>query len=361
MATMRERYLQTLRFEPADPPFALPSWPWQETAEQWRTQGWDGRPMNEVFGTDLLPNAGPYYGPAPRVPYQVLEEDERTITYVNHEGIVMRELKEHRDTSMPQFVKFPVENAADFERFAAQYLQLNTNARLTPEWHAGVARLHASEFPRTCNADRWGGFFGPLRNLMGLENLCVAFYEQPALIERMMEQRADSIIAITAETMRYTDFDAFWFWEDMAYNHASLINPALFRRTALPHYRRVVDWLRAHGVQHIWLDSDGRIDELVPIWLDAGISGLWPFESAAGMDVLQVRKKYGHALCIGGGIDKRAVAQGGAAMRAAVDRVMPLVADGGYIPEVDHAMPPDVTWARMCEYMAYLKLRMGRG
>ena len=33
---------------------------------------------------------------------------------------------------------------------------------------------------------------------------------------------------------------------------------------------------------------------------------------------------------------------GGDAMRREVDRVMPLVEDGGYIPEPDHAIPPDV-------------------
>ena len=49
----------------------------------------------------------------------MLEEDARTRLYVNHEGIVMREFKEHADTSMPQFVKFPVETPEEFEKFAA--------------------------------------------------------------------------------------------------------------------------------------------------------------------------------------------------------------------------------------------------
>lgn len=361
MPTPRERFLQTLSFQPADPPFLRPTGAWEETQVLWRQQGWDGTPLAEYFGLDQLPDISPYYGPAPAFTYEVIAEDELTRTYVNHEGIVMREFKEHRDTSMPQFVQFPVATEADFERLVPERLALNPEARFPESWRQRVRACQDTPWPRQCNADRWGGFFGPLRNLMGLESLCVAFYEQPALVERMMEQRADLIIATTEQVLKHTSFDVFCFWEDMAYNHASLIDPKLFRRFALPHYRRVCDWLRAHGIRYIWLDSDGRIDQLIPIWLDAGINGLYPFEVQAGMDVLAVRQRYGHDLVLIGGINKRAVAAGGEVMRAEVDRVLPLVADGGYLPELDHAAPPDISWQNYCEYIAYLKQRLGRG
>jgi hypothetical protein len=48
-------------------------------------------------------------------------------------------------------------------------------------------------------------------------------------------------------------------------------------------------------------------------------------------------------------------------MRAEVDRVIPLVEDGGYIPELDHAAPPDISWAAYCDFVSYLKMRAGRG
>jgi hypothetical protein len=361
MTTARERFLQTLRFEAADPPFVLCSGAWQETLDLWRTQGWDGRPFDEIFGTDRLLPVDVYYGPAPEFSYQVVEEDERTRVYINHEGILMREFKEHRDTSMPQFVQFPVENEEDFKRLAAERLGLNLEARFPEAWKQRVAAWKDSEWPRRCWADRWGGFFGPLRNLMGLEGLCVAFYEQPALVERMMAQRAEAMIAITEEVLRHTAFEVFWFWEDMAYNHGSLIDPRMFRRLALPHYRRVCDWLRSRGITHIWLDSDGDIHDLIPIWLEAGINGLWPFEVQAGMDVLEIRRTYGRDLAMAGGINKRAVAQGGEVMRREVDRVMPLVEDGGYLPELDHSAPPDISWANFGEYVSYLLHRLGRG
>jgi len=360
--TSRDRFLKTLRFEKPDLPFVKTPGAWVETHQRWRREGWDGRALHEIFGTDLILNIGVYYGPAPQFQRQIVEEDERTITYINHEGILMREFKQYGgNSSMPQFLRFPVENEEDFERFRRERLGLNFHLRAPQDWKARVERLKNRTYPLMCFADRWGGFFGPLRNMMGLENLCLAFYDQPTLIERMMEERAESIIAITEKVLEDAEIDMFAFWEDMACKTGSLINPQMFRKFALKYYRRVCDFLRSRGVEFIFLDSDGDVRGLIPIWLDAGINGIWPCEVAAGMDVVELRREYGRDLLLIGGIDKRAVAAGGEAMRREVDRVMPLMEEGGYIPDLDHGAPPDISWPNMCEYMEYLLYRTGRG
>ena len=390
--TPRERFLATLDFKTPDKPwFRAYAFVWPETEAVWRTQGyegpvlgWHGEGLPARFGLDELLRVDPWYGPVPEFELKVIEEDEKTRLYVNHEGILMREFKEHVDTSMPQFVKFPVANRAEFEAFAAERLALHRDQRFPAEWKqkvatgalhavAGGANLKAVESggakgpgvepgqPRLCWADRWGGFFGSLRNMLGLEGLCQAFYDDPSFVERMMEERAEAIIAITAEVLKHTKVDAFWYWEDMAYNHASLVDPRMYRSFALKHYRRVNDWLRSQGIRHIGLDSDGNISELIPVWIDAGLTHLWPFEVQSGMDVLEVRKKYGKSLAMIGGIDKRALKHGARAIHREIDRVMPLVEQGGYIPELDHSVPPDVSWQDFGEYVRYLDERLGRG
>ena len=386
MTTSRDRFVDTLEFKSVSKPWARwGAFLWDETVERWRKEGWDGTPLDDYFDLDRLLRVDPWYGPVPEFKYEVLAEDDTTVTYVNHEGIVMREFKQNRDMSMPQFVKFPVESEAEFEQFAAERLALNAEQRLSAQWkqqvasgriQVGVGRGELDDaetsaaksapgaeevWPRKCWADRWGGFFGSLRNMLGVQNLCVAFYDQPRLVERMMEERADRIIEITAEVLKYTQFDTFWFWEDMAYKSGPLVGPDLFRKFALRHYQRVCEWLRSQGIRHIGLDSDGNIDALIPLWLEAGITHLWPFEVQSGMDVVKVRQQYGTDLGIVGGLDKRVLPHGGDVMRREVDRVMPLVEQGGYIPELDHSVPPDVSWSNFCEYIEYLKLRLGRG
>jgi len=401
--TSRERFLKTLSFEPVDVPwFRAYAFVWPETEAEWRSQGyegpelgWHGEGLPARFGLEELLRVDPWYGPVPEFEHKVIEEDEKTRLYINHEGILMRELKEHTDTSMPQFVKFPVESKEEFEAFAAERLQLCPEKRFPADWRARVAtgQLHAvagganvkavggmspvgtpaavpptagtpsaaEDPPRLCWADRWGGFFGSLRNMLGLENLCCAFYDTPALVERMMEERADSIIQVTEEVLKHTRIDVFWYWEDMAYNHAALIDPKMYRRFAFKHYRRVNDWLKGKGIRHIGLDSDGQISELIPIWVDSGVTHLWPFEVQSGMDVLEVRKTYGRNLALVGGIDKRACTHGFPEIHREVDRVMPLVEQGGYIPELDHSVPPNLSWQNFIEYVRYVKERLGRG
>ena len=79
------------------------------------------------------------------------------------------------------------------------------------------------------------------------------------------------------------------------------------------------------------------------------------------MDVVKVRSEYGRDLALMGGIDKRTLIAGGREMRNEIDRVMPLVEEGGYVPELDHSVPPDVSWTNFCDYIEYLKLRLSRG
>lgn len=388
MTTSRERFLQTCEFKILEKPWVRwGSFVWPETEKQWRKQGYDGTPLDEYFGLDRLERVDPYYGPLPEFEHEVVEEDEETVTYINEEGILMKEFKGHADTSMPQFIKFPVENRADYEKIKRERLQLAPEYRFPESWQKQVARggrsqttvgvsiaqsekdtierhdteTRQEEWPRLCWADRWGGFFGPLRNFFGVQDLCIAFYEQPDLVHEMMEDRANAIIEITEETLKYTNFETFWYWEDMAYKAGPLVDPEMFREFALPHYKRVNEWLRSKGIKHIGLDSDGNVWKLIPLWIEAGIDMLWPFEVQAGMDVNAVRKEFGKEFVIFGGIDKKEIAKGGDKLRTEVDRIIPLVEDGGYIPELDHSVHPDIDWPTFCYYLDYLTKRMGWG
>ena len=59
------------------------------------------------------------------------------------------------------------------------------------------------------------------------------------------------------------------------------------------------------GLNTSGVDSDGNFEVLIPYMIDAGITGIWPLEQAAGMDPVELGKKYGKDLVLLGGIDKR--------------------------------------------------------
>ena len=103
------------------------------------------------------------------------------------------------------------------------------------------------------------------------------------------------------------------------------------------------------------MDSDGYVAELIPIWIEAGINCSDPVEVAAGNDIVEYRRRFGKRMAYTGGVDKRAIAKGGEAMRAEVMRVAPpLLAEGGFIPGCDHGVPPDISWPNFVEYTRLL-------
>lgn len=164
------------------------------------------------------------------------------------------------------------------------------------------------------------------------------------MVHDMMETMTELSISVLANALREAPVTLVQFWEDMCYRGGPLISPRLFREFMLPRYCRICDAIRSAGVDVIFLDSDGDVTELAPFWLEAGVNGLFPFERAAGNDVADLRRRYGRDLLMSGGIDKRALVRGRTAIDAELDRVIPVAREGGYVPTIDHGIPPDVPW-----------------
>ena len=350
-----------MNYQPRD---RAPFWywgAWPETIGRWQREGWDPAGFDLNMCADRRIAYGHWWQPQPPFEHRVVEENDDTILFINHEGILLRQRKDHPDSSMPQFVRFPVESREDFRKFWAEHMQPDLEVRIGEGWQEKLRAERRQPLPLIVISDRWGGFFGPLRNMVGVERLCTLFYDDPAFVEEMMDANADLTIAIMDQVLDVIDIDAFAFWEDMAYKTGPLLSPAMARKYMLPRYARVVEFLRGRGVQIIGLDSDGQIDSLIPVWLDAGLNMLYPFETQAGMDVLEVRRKYGKDLLIWGGIDKRAVARGPAAIDAELARVRPLIEEGGYMPHTDHSFPPDVSFANYRYFMEKLAEVCGAG
>jgi uroporphyrinogen decarboxylase len=351
-----ERFRATMEYQARDrAPFQQFPWPtWPETEERWaREGGYD--PKTTDFGLDHWVVEYSWFMPTPPFEREVLSEDAGYVTYVDPQGIVVREFKHNPLSSMPQFVRFPVETRQDFRKFWRERMQPDLTLRIGPDWRERLRRHRNRDYVFVVIADRWGGFFGPPRNLVGLEGLCALFYDDPAFVEEMLEAHADFLIGMLSRILEETDIDVFGFWEDMCYNSGPLLSPALARKFMLPQYRRVVDFGRSRGVKYFGLDSDGRVDLLIPVWMDAGIDILYPFEVQAGQDVWQVRRKFGRQLRIWGGVDKRALIQGRAAIDAEIERRKPLIDDGGYVPTLDHSAPPDISYDNYCYFMERLR------
>ena len=129
----------------------------------------------------------------------------------------------------------------------------------------------------------------------------------------------------------------------------------------MPRYQKVTDMLHSAGIDVIFVDSDGNLNELIPLWLECGVNGYWPLECAAGNDAVALRKKYGKDIILGGNIDKRELLKGKDAIREEVMSKVPfLLESGGYFPSVDHLVPPDVTLENYRYFINTLREVAGR-
>ena len=171
------------------------------------------------------------------------------------------------------------------------------------------------------------------------------FYDDPKLVEDMMDQVLELNMGILQRVVKDLRIDFIRFWEDMAYKTGPLISPDMVKKFMIPRYKIITDFLHSHDIDIIHIDSDGNINELIPLWLEVGINFPWPLEVAAGMDAVALRRKYGKDLILSGNIDKRVFAKGKGAIREEVMSKVPFLLDtGGYFPGLDHAIPPDISF-----------------
>jgi uroporphyrinogen decarboxylase len=76
-----------------------------------------------------------------------------------------------------------------------------------------------------------------------------------------------------------------------------------------------------------------------------GFNCTWPLEVVAGMDAPGLRRRFGRDLRLGGNIAKEAVIAGPAAIDRELERLLPLIHAGGFLPALDDMASPDMPFA----------------
>ena len=382
----RERFLSICKFErPCDLYLMTPYFQdfWSQTLVEWVKQGAPKQILDNHFrgqyfqfdhirmlheislGTFMdrrikIGEAAFVYEIPPIIPpYEprFISEDEHTVTLINEGGQKLRVLKENPE-KMPTYLDHPVKDRASWEEYKKR-LDPYTPGRWPADWNAYAQKINSKDEPIVLNV---GGLFGFLREWTGLERLLLMFCDDPNLIEDMMEQICYLQIEVIEHVLRDIRVDFVMFWEDMAFKTGPLISPAMFRKFMMPRYKKVTDILHSHGIDIIFVDSDGNLNQLIPLWLECGINGYWPLECAAANDAVALRKQYGKDVLLAGNIDKRSLLKGKDAIRQEVMSKVPFLLDfGGYFPSVDHLVPPDITFESYCYLINTLREVAGMG
>jgi uroporphyrinogen decarboxylase len=327
---------------------------WDECLTRWHNEGLPKEVNNNevadvYFEFDRRKWVPVNIGLMPPFEYRVLEEDATHKVIINSEGVKCIVNKDAIQT-IPKYLEFPIKDKADWERFKKR-LNPHTPAKYPDNWEELKKEWLNRDYPLGISV---GSLFGWLRNWMGFENVTVAFYDEPKLIEDMMEYLTNYILTIIDKAVREVKLDFASVWEDMAFNKGPIISPKLFKEYMVPRYKRITDFLKKYGVDVVIVDCDGNINELVELWIEGGVNCMFPIEVAGGSDPIQIRDKYGDKVLLAGGVDKVALIKGKEEIKKEINRLKKLVEMGGYIPHVDHRVPSDVSFDN---YLYYLEVK----
>ena len=186
---------------------------------------------------------------------------------------------------------------------------------------------------------------------------CFAMVEDPHRVEELVTRTVDFYCVCLERVLSQVIVDYASLYEPIAGNTGPVISPTMFRRFAVPGYKRVLALLQRHQVPlRILCTTGGSLTALLPDLIDAGINGLWISNiKSAGMEYLALRKRFGTDLALIGGIDAAALSRSETAVRRAVEQtVPPLLEQGHYLPCLDDRPRADVPFARYTLYRRLL-------
>ena len=361
----RERFITTLTFKQPDKIPMQTMGPRESTLKAWSSQGMDRhsnwfKALCRKIGVTYDFPEKPFIDPGidlrmiPQYEEKILSHEKGHYILQDWMGNVIEisdtydatYIRSAKDFVTRRWIRFPVENQVDFQEMKKRY-NPDSEGRFSPDFTQKAQQLKERDYPLTIQVN---GPFWQMREWCGFEPLCMMFLDDPDFIGDMSAFWKDYIKEMLSRTFEKIIPDRLHMSEDMAYKGASMISPAMAEKHLKPSWETWAGLARDAGIPVIDMDSDGNIDELIPLWIDAGINCCDPIEVAAGCDITAYREQFGTQMAFTGGIDKRAIAVGGSAIDKEMDRIAPVCESGGYIPGCDHGIPADVSWQNMVHF-----------
>ncbi len=283
---------------------------------------------------------------------KVIKHEGTTEVIQDAAGRWLRVFEGRRHGFMPDYIRHPVTCMKDWEEEVAPRL----NPRDPMRYATLDAQCQRAEEARArddllVRQGMVGGYMY-LRALMGPEDLLVAFCLQPDLIHAMMRRWAELAHAGLERAQARIELDEFAIGEDICYVKGLLISPDMVREFLLPYYQDVLTAARGRQSRRLYfnVDTDGWAEPAIPLYLEAGMDIMDPWEVASGCDVVKIGREWPD-LVMTGGIDKRVLAAGPEAIDRHLEYIIPPMRErGGYIPTCDHGVPDDVSFESYMHY-----------
>ncbi|MBX7254856.1 MAG: uroporphyrinogen decarboxylase family protein [Candidatus Hydrogenedentes bacterium] len=229
------------------------------------------------------------------------------------------------------------------------------NSLVTPE------NVHSFELPDPNDSTRYEGFpkskeqqddrfiianlgfslFERAWTLAGMENVLMGMVAQPEFVHALLDRILEFNLAVIDRACKYA-IDAMYFGDDWGSQRGLLMGRDLWRKFILPRARCMYSHVKKHG-KFVFIHSCGKVDELFPDLIDAGIDVFNPFQPEV-IDVFDAKARYGDRLCFHGGISTQQILPYATPheVRTHVRQLLERVGEnGGLFASPAHAVPGD--------------------
>ncbi|MFH0963397.1 MAG: uroporphyrinogen decarboxylase family protein [Planctomycetota bacterium] len=345
MLTPKERTLRALRFERPDRlPKADFYWSEFEAIARKRRAIPPGVSLEEHYAVDmglLFPDEGPYTTRAGTV----RETDTERIR-ITPWGQKVREVK---GAFFSEELESPIREQKDLDRqpFDPPMLPSRYEHFLDPSVY------HPDKL---CYFVKTGGPYLRSAFVRGQTEWLMDIAGDEGFAKELAWRMGDFLMQVGREAFkRWGDTSTgVWIFDDMASNRGPMFSPESFERILLPAYRHMVKSWKEAGASYVLLHSDGNIEVLLDMLIEAGIDGFNPVEPRSGMDLARLHEKYGKRAAFIGGMCNSVVLPRGPVekVREQAERIIAAGRDGGVIIGA-HSIGPDIP---VEHYEAYVEL-----
>lgn len=180
--------------------------------------------------------------------------------------------------------------------------------------------------------------------IMGTENVLLKIGEDPGAVAEFIERIGDFSVGIAEAQIKAAagKLAGLYIWGDIAYDRGMFFSPDYWRSVYKPQLARLCNVAHAAGLKTIY-HGCGNASAVFDDIRDAGVDAYNPLEAKAGLDVLDLKRRYGSRWAFNGNIDVRVLATNDRELvRAEVLSKLNAARGGGYIVQSDHSIPDNV-------------------
>ncbi|NQT59470.1 MAG: hypothetical protein HQ557_10870 [Bacteroidetes bacterium] len=329
---------------------------WPDTFDLWRSQGMpkDIKPA-DYFGWDISTMS---LDCSPRFEQKILHEDPPWYTYQDRWGYTAT--KKKGKASSVHFFNHQTDSREKWDFHKHKWIFSNNPdepSRIDsasyfghfnpyPTWSEAVEKYN-----EIYSSDRYMLFnsYGPWEanwRHCGYEELLMHTALEPEWVTEMAEYHIDLLISVLEKGLSLgMKPDGFFIVEDLAGTNGMLFSPASWRRLFKPSVVKLGSFLKENDID-FWMHCCGNAEAVFSDLIEAGVQVMNPLQATAGLNAVELRKKYGDQLAFYGNISVVKMSGPQDELEEEIRSKVALAKDGGFIFHSDHSVPPEVDFKR---------------